>query len=311
MSYKTMLKKIFGHGSDNGDSPQVIDGRIVTEIATDIEPQPHHESEPQTPPPPIPPPQIELSGLPPNHFPLTVPIYPQMFFSGAEPDFFMFLNWLEMKNRKPQTVRAYADGLQKWRSDLSNHFGNQDVDIFSNDFESALRIILKQNAGTPGIKLFKAMSAYAKYRLDYGDPRLQCILACGEIQTTSAAGKQKRSQLSDIKLTPQRIKMINAMAKELCVEGDRSGVWLGLTLRGVPVSAIAGIEFITPQRIRFKKWKELKETTLPDWLSNAMRDIAETKWRLSRVNIKKKIERYEHPIVLIKNNDVIMSVLRI
>jgi len=249
--------------------------------------------------------------LPPNHFPLTVPIYPQTFFSGEEPDFFMFLNWLEMKNRKPTTVRAYADGLQKWRSDLSNHFGNQDVDIFSNDFESALRIILKQNAGTPGIKLFKAMSAYAKYRLDYGDPRLQCILACGEIQTTSAAGKQKRSQLGDIKLTPKRIKSLNYIAKGLVNDCHRAGIVLGLTLRGVPVSAIAGIEFITQNRIRFRKWKETKEITIPEWLSNAMRDIPEKKWRLSRVNLKKLIDGYEHPIVLLKNNTLIMSVLRV
>ncbi len=307
MSYKTMLKKLFGH-NDNGDSPQIVDGRIVTDTATDIEPSPIPDSDI---PVPAAPPPIELSGLPPNHFPLAVPIYPQMFFHGSDPDFQMFLNWLEMKNRKPQTVRAYADGLNQWRTELANHFGGQGVDLFSDDFESAVRIILKQNAGTPGFKLFKSLSAYARYRLDFGDPRLQCLLSCGNIQTTAAIGKQKRAQLSDIKLMPARVKMLNAMAKELCVECDRSGIWLGLCLRGVPVAAIAGIEFLTQTRIRFKKWKATKEITLPDWLAKAISEIPEYRWRLNRVNIKKKIEKYEHPIVLIKNNDVIMSVLSV
>jgi hypothetical protein len=256
-------------------------------------------------------PDIEITGLPPNAFPLAVTDYSPMYLTGTDQELFMFLNWLEMKARKPQTIHAYANGLRQWREELNKHFRNRPFDIFSHDFEHAVKMILKRNAGSPGFKLFKALSSYAKYRNDYGDPRLMCIFAVADIKTTPALGKGKQAKLSDMILTPERIKMLNARAKELVVEGDRAGLWLGLALRGIPVSAIYDLEFITQTRIRFRKWKEIKEVTIPEWLANGLRDISETKWRLSRGNITRKITKYEHPVVVLKNHSLIMSVLRI
>ena len=91
-------------------------------------------------------------------------------------------------------------------------------------------------------------------------------------------------------LTPDEAELFHATAKRLCAERDRDGIWMGLLLRGVSVSAIATLKLIGKAHVEETNGKRHK---IPTWLHNALNLISPDEWRRSRNIIHRELRKYE------------------
>lgn len=91
-------------------------------------------------------------------------------------------------------------------------------------------------------------------------------------------------------LTPDEAELFHATAKRLCAERDRDGIWMGLLLHGVSVSAIATLKLIGKAHVEETNGKRHK---IPAWLHNALNLISPDEWRRGRNIIHRELRKYE------------------
>ena len=91
-------------------------------------------------------------------------------------------------------------------------------------------------------------------------------------------------------LTPNEAELFLATAKRLCTERERDGIWMGLLLHGISVSAIATLKLIGKTHVEETNGKRHK---IPAWLHNTMNLVDPNNWRRSRNIIHIELRKYE------------------
>lgn len=143
---------------------------------------------------------------------------------------------------------------------------------------------------------------YGRYRNMHGDPRILTILA-----TSMTIKRPRYRRKGDFQiLSKGQLEIYEAIARKKCGEGDRAGIYIGLSLLGVGPTEVLNLRYENHgvNKIHIDRTKSGGEIELkaPPWLIKAMDAIPETKWRKQRTTVRAEISKYETtPRVIIRS----------
>jgi hypothetical protein len=158
--------------------------------------------------------------------------------------------------------------LRRWKVELKGDLS-----------AAAVRAVLEKSTPAAANRLFTVINRYAKYRNQFADPRLALALAVPmKIKRTP---KREKPPIS-----PKQRELYWALAEKLCREGDKTGIWIALSLLGVNPSSLSAIT-IKDFYLRIPDKGEIKA---PAWLCIAMSESRD--WVMNRFSIWKKVKQY-------------------
>lgn len=191
-------------------------------------------------------------------------------------DLDLFLLWLKDEGRSSRYIYETKLNLRKWKAALDGQIDNP-VQIQRTINENPARARL----------LFSALKKYGKYRNLMGDPRLLIVLAAADF--TFPAYKPNPKTLSR-----NEIRMIRSTARDLCLEADRVGIWMGLSMIGIKPSEVKGLEYSSNGKsaVKIQRGGRMVKLDAPDWLTRAMHNIPDESWRLGRHSIHRGVLEY-------------------
>ena len=75
-------------------------------------------------------------------------------------------------------------------------------------------------------------------------------------------------------------------------EGNRIGIWIGLSLLGVKASEIATVTFNGNGKVGYVRNGKVFEKKCPHWLYDALHEIERSEWALGKRSIWKGLKSY-------------------
>ncbi len=198
-------------------------------------------------------------------------------------DYGGFMNYLMNSGRSKRTRYDYTIDLRKWKKELGKLNGQLTVDNINS--------VLSHFKPARGSRLLAALKSYANYRNFHQDGKLLILLTTSlTLNKPGRAPKQERNKSTDA-VTPEEAKHYRNLAKDLCDEGRKEGIWIGLSLMGVPPGNLAKISFPDQSHVEFIFRRKKKNTKIEKWLYNACKSISG--WRVGRRNVHHGISKYE------------------
>jgi len=240
-----------------------------TQIESELQQLAEFDEEPEAAAEPEPPkfqPEPEHPALIP-----TTAISLSYLADDDQSDFDAFLTYLEPRLSK----RSIADYGQDLKA-LKRHL-NGDIS------EASIQKVLKSFEYHRAMRLKATLFNYGQYRLTQGDPFIATITARLTFQPEEPKETEKKT------LSPKEIEMYHQIARRLCEEKKREGIWIELLLLGVKPSKIEGVKILNKSTVQDEK----KKVKIPDWLHRAFTVIPEQQWRLGRKTIHKEVSHYE------------------
>lgn len=207
--------------------------------------------------------------------PKVSPEIPCYLKQDSSDDFDNFLTYLETSGKSQRTVAEYGRNLKTWKRMLSHEMTAEAIldQLTSLSYHKAVR-------------MKAVLNAYADYRHSIGDAELKILLALNPFTPPKPEEVQQNGLLSE-----KEIQIYWTTAKELCQEGDRVGIWIGLSLLGARPSEIKELKMLNKSTIRVKRRKNDLSIKCPLWLITAMKDIHD--WRQGRKTIYTGVSQYE------------------
>jgi hypothetical protein len=127
---------------------------------------------------------------------------------------------------------------------------------------------------------------YAHYRNFHGDKGLLILLSTSLTLYNPILPKNKKNAPGQVEG-----KIYWNLARQLCKEDNREGIWIGLCLSGITPRAIQKLEFINKTTVKWSKWGKDTETHIARWLYDACESIEQ--WRRSHRTILRGISNHE------------------
>lgn len=177
-----------------------------------------------------------------------------------------YLVYMQASNKSDRTIKEYCYDLNTWNRQYPLNR------ITRNQIEKTLS---KLHPATARRKI-AALRSLAKWQLREGKPRLHTVL--GQIIPPKIPGRVPKDRGTEdfIRLAAQ--------AKELCLQSDRRGLWLGLMVCcGLRISEIQTAELSGSETIKVRG-KGDKERLLPApaWLRDSIQQQPREQWRKTR-----------------------------
>lgn len=247
-------------------------GRTMMEEPTEAAPDPE-----DTAPAPAPPPE-------PIRYPLAEPIYqpsPSPSFLIDDPDggdLDLYQDYLHLHAKKRRTKEQYVINLRLWKRELAGAWPTAEL----------VQRIIGRYKPHRAHQMLTALRAYAKYRNLHGDSRLAVMFAIAvDLKSPQLPAAKKREIL-----TQEQVGMYRSSARDLAGDGNRAGIWIGLSLLGVRADEVRHVQLNGGKHILIQGEveDETKSIPAPDWLIQAMRNIP--RWRLVGNTIRKEMRKY-------------------
>lgn len=198
-------------------------------------------------------------------------------------DYGLFMDYLIQTGIGTRTRYDYTVSLRKWKRELEKLGGDINIDN--------LNAILKSVSPARGQNLLFALKAYAKYRNFHQDSKLLILLTTSlTLHKPTQAPKQKRTKPTQA-VTKEEAAHYKALAKDLCRDGKKEGVWIGLSLLGVPPGNMTSVAFPDKSHVTFIHRRKEKKAKVEQWLHTACQTI--DGWRLGRRTVHRGIQKYE------------------
>ncbi len=207
------------------------------------------------------------------------PDIPGFLTDGDTGDFDGFVTWLEASKKSQRTVAEYGRNLKSWKRALD---GDATID--------AVNAYLESLSYHKAIRMKAVINAYAEYRCSIDDDELKILLA---LNPFTPQNPQDDAPDSNGGLSAKESDIYWATARELCQEGKRAGIWIGLSLLGIRASEIERVKRVNQYTLSFQRRKTTHTIPCPNWLMEAMKAIAEDDWRKSRKTVHKEVSAYE------------------
>lgn len=181
------------------------------------------------------------------------------YASGNVPPINQFFTFLEASGRSRNTVFTYRYAYQSW----SKWASQRKTSVYSLSFRDIESALAGKDTSTSR-KLLSMLKSYSKWLMKSNKARLFLELQ----KVTSPKIKQRIAKHKSAAMFAK----IGGTAKELCANGDRKGIWIGLMLFcGLRISEIqtaeSGDNFV---QVIGKGNKE-RRVPAPEWLLEAMR----------------------------------------
>ncbi len=189
----------------------------------------------------------------------------------------LFLDYLESLGRKERTRQEYLIDLRAWKRELAGAWPDSGL-------VQQITSGLKPHRAH---RLITALKSYSRYRNLHGDPRLSVMFATAINLKPVKIPPPKKPEV----LTRQQIRMYRTTARELCGDGNRVGIWIGLTLLCVK-SAEMKSAWPDGDRSILIGTDPPRTIEAPDWLVRAMTEIDRAEWERTNNAIRKGLERY-------------------
>lgn len=225
---------------------------------------------PEEEPPPVEP--AEAAPMLP-----AVPSYFPSFLidENSEGDLGLYLDHLKASGTSTRTVAEYLIDMRVWRRELAGALS-----------VSRIGEVLDGFSPHRARRLLSVLSSYGKYRLFHNDHRLVVMLASQGVKRPKLSGK-KRARLAG-----DQVKLYLTMAKSLCLENNRIGIWIGLSLMGVSASDIRHATPDGRNRVLLEKNGASRDVRCPEWLVRSMNEIRQSSWAVRRETIWKGVKPY-------------------
>jgi hypothetical protein len=225
---------------------------------------------------PEPEPVIPAPESTPVFYPPAVPVYsPSYIETGAETgDYGLFHHYLAHSKYTTRTRDDYLADIRLWKEACAGKFPDSDLIENTTRKLSALR----------ALRMLTALKCYARYRNLHGDPRLMVLFATTlRLKRPKAPPKAPKKELH----STEQLTMYQGLAKQLCLDGKRTGIWIGLSMIGVKSSAMRFIRVDGAHII-----VDDKRIPAPAWLVEASMTIDRGKWERSNNTIRKGMVPY-------------------
>lgn len=184
-----------------------------------------------------------------------------------------YLIHLGAAGRADRTVNEYQYELRWWNNQKPMER------ITWRDIEKKIN---KMNPATARRKI-AVLRSYARWQLREGFPRLHTEV--GRVLPPKIPGRIPKDRGSE------EFKKLSKQAAEMCRNGDRRGIWIGLMLCcGLRISEIEGVELSSEQNIKvIGKGNKERLLPAPGWLYAAVAHENNRTWRRKRHLIWKEL----------------------
>lgn len=254
-------------GQRPGDEPTGFDSLPVTAIM---------EVKMEANPAPADLPDQEQAAPPSAFYPPAVPVYsPSYLETGSETgDYGLFHHYLENTSYTARTRGDYLADIKLWKTACAGTYPDADL------IEATTRKLSAHRA----LRMLTALKCYGRYRNLHGDPRLVVLFATTlKLKRPKAPPRAQKKAFHGV----EQLTMFQGLAKQLCLDGERVGIWLALSMLGVKSSAMRFIRIDGSDII-----VDDKSIPAPAWLIEASLAIDRGKWERSNNTIRKGMVPY-------------------
>lgn len=190
-------------------------------------------------------------------------------------DMGLYLHYLETQGYKDRTRGEYMMDLRTLGKNLDGEFPTADN----------IQRIMSSVSPHRAHRMLTSLKSYGTYRNFHGDPRIIILLATSQSITYPKKPTPKERET----LSTEQLQMYQTSARELCSEGNRAGIWIGLSLFKVQSSEIKTVRVNGDDESIIAGKRNIK---VPKWLIQALTGIDQSKWAKGRNTIRKGLEKY-------------------
>ena len=198
-------------------------------------------------------------------------------------DYGGFMSYLMNTGKGKRTRYDYTIDLRKWKRELGRLGGQLTVDN--------INTILSQFKAARACRLLAALKSYAEYRNFHQDSKLLILLTTSlTLKKPAKSSNPTRSKNTDA-VSREEAKHYRELARDLCQEGRKEGIWIALSLLGVPPGNLAKVSFPDQSHVCFVFRRKERKAKIEKWLYTACHDI--DGWRLGRRGVHLGLSKYE------------------
>lgn len=181
--------------------------------------------------------------------------------TSCSKDFEQYKIWLLESGYAPTSREAYGYDLKSWSKKLADRpFCKSVIEDILDSYKTDSSV--RQ-------RMLYSLHRYGHYRREKADdPSILMMLEIAGIKIKTHKLKKRRFK----RWTEQERQMLTATVKLLCAAGDRTGIYLGLLILGVPINQLNVLK-IQDNSVLWSFHKQAQSAVIPDFLLDAISKI--------------------------------------